>query len=126
MKLETESGGTQSDPTAGDVAKALRELSADGNSYAILSRSAGDFVQALFRDGQYTVEYHDAASDEHFQGQSALNQQQLIELFELFRRGDAGWKQPVQWQGMELKGRRGCTGASAVLLLVPAGIYLMW
>lgn len=122
MKLETESGGTTSDPGHDDIAKALRGLNSDGNSYAILSRSPTDYVQALIEPaGAFSIEYHDPVSDEHFRCAGPLSLERVTEAFQAFRAGGADWKQGLSFTAHALRGRRGCGGGATAILLAAAG-----
>lgn len=122
MKLETESGGTFSDPNVSDLSAALQSLDTDGNTWAILSKASSDFVQVRRATQQeYRVEYHEPESDDHFEARDALNITQVQRLFADFRAGGSGWKTMATFQPTELKSRSGCAGRSAAALAVVLG-----
>jgi hypothetical protein len=121
LQLESESGGTISDPTNGDISQALSQLDGEGNNFAILKRSDTDYIQAAGNAKQeLTVEYHDPATDDHFSAGGAVPLRTAVELFQDFRLNGTKWKSMVPWRGMEIasSGKRGCAAMIAFACLL--------
>lgn len=125
MKLETETRGTISAPTLGDVAQAVRSLDRSGNGFLILARSPTDYIQARLDedDNVFHIEYHDPATDEHLAAEAPQPAARLIELLQDYRLGGARFRSELQWRSTPPAGtRKGCATRAATVVLAPGAV----
>lgn len=97
MRLETESGGTVSDPESRALEAALRGLDGEGNTFAILDPERGDndFLQTMGGPDLFDVEYREAG--QHFRCRE-VRLETIIALFHSYRRGSDWWRSALAWK----------------------------
>ncbi|MFT3926388.1 MAG: DUF2228 domain-containing protein [Myxococcales bacterium] len=99
MSMETEDG-TSYAVTGGDrVADTIRQLDADANSFAILSRGDAEYLQAArYPDGSWSLEYRDGSAQAHFAAiDRDLGVERIAEAFSAYAtQGD--FKARFAWQ----------------------------
>ncbi len=111
MLLTTESGGTTEVTTVEDLARQLRMLNAECNTFAILSSSDEVYIQTALRNGSYEVEKREGTETAHFEavrpGPSSfdLNRRfmlpEVIELFTAYYKAEPTRLQ-IDWKPLRL------------------------
>jgi len=97
VHLETESGGTLSNPDSRALEAALRGLDGEGNNFAILDLERGDndFLQTMGGPDLFDVEYHEAGR--LFRCRD-VRLETIIALFHSYRRGSDWWRSALAWK----------------------------
>lgn len=97
MHLETEAGGTLSNPDSRALEAALRLLDGEGNNFAILDPERGDddFLQTMGGPELFDVEYREAGR--LFRGRE-VRLETMIALFHSYRRGSDWWRSALAWK----------------------------
>ena len=97
LVLELGEGDPIDNPSATQLALELSRLTDDADSFAVLRRRTGEFVQTYRYQGGYAIEYKDAGG--HF---SSRNDPQSLatttELFQRFAANDVDWKSLLNWE----------------------------
>lgn len=124
MNLSTATGPDLSEPTSDQIVNAIRSLPGGDDSFVVLSRSDHFFLQAAgSRKEGYHLEYKELDDSRHFEATGeSLTEEELIQLFLAYARGDDSWKQQHQWKPLHRSG--GCGSAAGALLLLGALIAL--
>ncbi len=97
MRLETESGGTLSNPDSRALEAALRGLDGEGDNFAILDHERGDndFLQTMGGPDLFDVEYQEAG--QLFRCRE-VRLETMIALFHSYRRGSDWWRSALAWK----------------------------
>ncbi|MEU8015903.1 hypothetical protein AB0B74_08020 [Micromonospora parva] len=99
--LSSESLPTMPDPDAPRLEWTIGQLGTN-NSYVILERADGWFVQVGYGDaagvsaGTYALEYQEGSIDRHFRCQTT-DREAALRLLQEFRVGNDGWKRRHLW-----------------------------
>ena len=105
MKLRTEASKDVSVMTFDHVRRALANLHEDGNSFAVLSRDDGHFIQTAVSDSGMVVEKQEGGLDRHFQakrnGSTEFASREVEQLFEAFY-NRAPAPAGVAWERIEI------------------------
>jgi hypothetical protein len=123
-------GETVEQPSAEQIEEALRSLPGGPDSFAILTRSEGSYIQVLGGgESGYILEYQDGSLDRHYVCPDAdLGIDAVISAFRSYARDDDDWRTALSWQRQELDKRvRALKRANTarLFLIVLAAVILL-
>lgn len=104
-KLEVEKGASLTDPNPIAIAKALRQLTPSGNSFAIYLRggNGGTYMQTACSDDGFVLEYQEGSIESHYEAEEdQIPLDRVIDVFRRYARGDDSWKADFNWRKLEL------------------------
>lgn len=99
LLLELEDGTEVPSPDDGEISNAIRLVGLGGeNTYLILNRGDGRFMQACVNGSGYCIEYSEGRPGEHYAlSDSEASSDVCNELFRAFASGETGWKETYSW-----------------------------
>ena len=118
MRLELEDGTVFDQPTAEVIEQALRGLHGSSstfrsNSYAILSRTDGAFIQVAGDATEgFGIEYREGPDGEQFTGADGASFEEAVAAFQAYAAGDDSWREQFDWQ----PARSGCFGLFVLVI----------
>jgi hypothetical protein len=87
------------EPTLEDVKKALSDIqTAPQDPFIILAHNKMNYLQALYMNKGYLLNYQSGSPEERFRSKDAVNQDTLFKAFELYLQGDASWKNGIEFE----------------------------
>ena len=92
MKLEAPTLNVNEAARVESIARVIRELEGRENPYAILSANDLTYVQALWTEDGYVVEYQEGSIDRHFVLGDYLKSEEVENFFGSFLSEDNDWK----------------------------------
>lgn len=108
MRLEIGNGQVLENPSADHISGVLHALpGGGGDTYAILTRSDGQFMQCCggWKEG-FILEYQDGSTDDHFEcTDRELSLASVIDAFQDYLAHDDRWRTMLQWQKIKLRRR---------------------
>lgn len=123
-------GDTINEPVTTDlIARYIRSLGGDGDSFAILARGPQVYMQTAGDDDDgFMLEYRNGSESEHYVCSNPhLTHNDVIQAMQRYLENDSRWKTDIEWQpqSFEYKHRRvtpwivlGSLFAMAALILV--------
>lgn len=122
MKLETAAGSAIDSPSPSEIEHMLGSLDA-GNNFAILGPNPDTYLQVLYSDEGFVLEYQVGDTDHHFQSLGNPSRDEVIAAFQRYAVGDDAWKSACEWKQIDLSAEKkgGCAGAVLLLIAVAGG-----
>lgn len=103
LRLSLENWTLIDNPTPDEIAEALSSLKPDGNSFAILERTYGTYLQTLIEPtGEYVIEHQEGSLDKHYQSSTVLPLDRITKMFQAYAAGQDAWKREAAWQKIDL------------------------
>ena len=100
MELHSEEGPVIESPSDEEIEATLRGLESSSNSFAILERSDGHFMQTKLSDtGVFVLEHHADGLDQN-NACEVTDRIQVIQAFVEFSAGKEDWKRRHDWQSI--------------------------
>jgi hypothetical protein len=102
MLLNTEDDTSIEISSRAELERALANLGADGNGYAVLECEEQIYIQAAAtgRD-RFVAEYRDGSEEAHFSSaRKNLSLAEVVELFGSYLEDTEGWKTSIEWRRM--------------------------
>ena len=129
MKLTTEDNKPVTVIAFEQVRAALDGLHPDGNSFAILERNDGHYVQTALNDAGLVVEKQEGQADRHFRanisGHTELTMHDTSRVFEAFY-NRAPMPPEVSWERIQIKATPAIVIWLLKLLPWAVGVYLIY
>lgn len=98
-------GDVQDGPVSAErIERAIRSLTGDGDSFAILAKSELSYIQTSGSPSVgFVLEYQDGSIEEHYSCTSHdLDVKQVLDAFQRFFAGDARWRTDLEWVKQDL------------------------
>jgi hypothetical protein len=104
MRLEVNGNLFSKDPDDQIIAQALQNLTGEGDSFAILSKTEMMYIQTAGSSEEgFVLEYQDGSLDRHFRcSDEHLDLDKVIWAFTLYICGDERWRTEFNWEKEEL------------------------
>jgi hypothetical protein len=112
MRLSLEDGTTLMDPTAAQIADALRTLNwLEDNSFAILEKSDDStYLQTAqmdepdLKEPRFVLEYQDVSLARHYEAvaEDGIALEKVIAGFQQYATGSESWRDGFEWKKMDL------------------------
>ena len=124
-------GETVEEPiTAELIARSIRSLTGDGDSFAILAKDAQVYIQTSGdpKSG-FVLEYRDGSEAEHYTCvNSELSADEVINAMQRYLADDSRWKTDIEWQSLSFESAGEGTGRVLIfgLLILIVGGLLTW
>jgi hypothetical protein len=82
------------------IVQALQNLTGEGDSFAILSKTEMTYIQTTGSPAEgFVLEYQDGSLDLHFRcSEEHLDLEKVIRAFTLYLRGDERWRTEFSWE----------------------------
>jgi hypothetical protein len=122
-QLECAQSFSSDDASEADINRAFDDDRIRGE-FVILTAPNGSFIQAAGEgDGPYTLEYRDAATQEHVRAQGELTKEQVRAAFLEYLRGSSAWRSGWQWEPVRSSG---CLSVLIVALMLVGAVVGGW
>lgn len=106
MKLFAPHRGEIQNPTRDLIATVISELPAapEGSQFAILESSEQTYIQTLFTQEGFVLQYQDGNTEHHFESvRGNLTAGEVIEAFGAYLDRNPAWRFPFEWQQVEVR-----------------------
>jgi hypothetical protein len=92
----------EGEPTGAVIADSIPRLRDEADSWAVLDRGNGTYMQAYRTEGGYVLEHQLVTAACHYRAVGLLDEQQVIRAFNSYAFKVKEWAREMRWEKMEL------------------------
>ncbi len=93
MILESPTLGINEEASLESIGRIIPKLKGKENPYAILRVSELEYVQTLWTEDGYEVEFQEGSIDRHFVLSEYIEVEEVVKILGLYLTGENGWKE---------------------------------
>jgi len=124
MKLELEGEAPKLNPTDEDIRHGIQRLDGKKIGFAILDLDDLFIQVAIDAPDEFTMEYQNGTSDEHYTTSGPVTESEVIDTFQACARGETSWFDRFQWDKMNLNKGIGCLPCLILTVLTTSSLGL--
>ncbi len=104
MKTEAPSLGVACEATEELISEVVPKLKGLPDPLVILSSSGSRYIQALWTEDGFDLEYQDGSTEHHYLASSSLSASQVEQAFVNYLRGNSDWRDQYDFKRKVIEG----------------------
>ena len=104
MKIEAPSLGVACEATEELISEVVPKLKGLPDPLVILSSSGSRYIQALWTEDGFDLEYQDGSTEHHYLASSSLSAPQVEQAFVNYLRGNSDWRDQYDFKRKVIEG----------------------